>query len=144
LGVLVYSGIDIFSPSKAIDVPYPVLLGVLSGIANLIPVVGMKLIWIPLASYMWGNAYLTGILIENTSFLIFATLAIYFIVDSFPDTILRPYLAGREHIPMGLLFFTYIFGTAVFGLAGIILGPIILVVTVNFFRLVLPEIKKDQ
>jgi predicted PurR-regulated permease PerM len=142
LGIAVFVAIDVITPSDRIIVPYPILLGLLCGIANLIPIVGMKIIWIPLVAYMWINAHAAGLLAANIIFLVFSTLEIYVFVDWFPDIILRPYLSGSETVPMGLLFFTYIFGAAVFGFAGILIGPLVLITVMNYFRVVLPEIKK--
>ncbi|MFH1835302.1 MAG: AI-2E family transporter [Methanobacteriota archaeon] len=140
LGIIVYVGLDILSPE--IKIPYPILLGSLSGVANLIPVVGMKLIWIPLVIYLAFKAYIGGVLMSSIGFLVVSALAIYIIVDWFPDMVLRPFLSGSKRIPMGVLFFTYIFGVAVFGFTGILIGPIIVVTVLNFLRVVLPEIKK--
>lgn len=142
LGALVFSAIDLFSPAKEMVIPYPILLGVLCGIANLIPIVGMKIVWIPLVFYMVFNAYFNGMLLAQIWFLAASIIGIYVIIDWFPDMVLRPYLSGSKRVKMGLLFFTYIAGGAVFGFSGIIIGPLIVVVTINFFRTVLPEIKK--
>lgn len=142
LGIVVFIGVDMLAQSERIMIPYPILFGVLGGIANLIPVVGMKIVWIPLIANMWFQASTGGILVESLSYLVVSTLAVYIIVDWFPDMILRPYLSGSDTVPMGLLFFTYIFGAAVFGFAGILIGPLVLITVMNYFRVVLPEIKK--
>ncbi|MFH1788771.1 MAG: AI-2E family transporter [Candidatus Altiarchaeota archaeon] len=142
LGIIVLVGVDMMSPTSKIDVPYPILLGVLCGIANLIPIVGMKIIWIPLVIYITFNAYVGGALVSYVWFLVLSGLAIYVIVDWFPDMVLRPYLSGSERIPMGVLFFTYVFGASVFGFSGILIGPIVVVTSINFFRVIFPELKK--
>lgn len=141
-GILILVGMDVSSPSPKIDVPYPILLGVFCGIANLIPIVGMKIIWIPLMVYMFGNAYFDGILVAHVGYLVIASLGLYIIVDWFPDMVLRPYLSGSDRIPMGVLFFTYVFGATVFGFSGILIGPIVVVSSIHFARVIFPELKK--
>lgn len=142
LGAVTFVVIDLVSPSAFIEVPYPILLGALCGIANLIPIVGMKIVWIPLVGYLFLNAFLHGILATQIVFLVLTAIGIYIIVDWFPDMVLRPYLSGTDRIPMGLLFFTYIFGATVFGISGILIGPAVVIVALTFMRIVLPEIKK--
>jgi predicted PurR-regulated permease PerM len=60
-------------------------------------------------------------------------------LDIIPQTAIQPYLAAREtHV--GLMLFSYIAGPAVFGWYGLFLGPFLLVVVVQVFRIVFPEI----
>ncbi|KAF5412132.1 MAG: hypothetical protein C5S38_08630 [Candidatus Methanophagaceae archaeon] len=119
--------------------PYPFLLAVLCGIGIFIPLVGMKLIWIPLWIYLVIQAYLNGILFTDGWYLLLFLIVVGVAADFTPDTILRPYISGK-HIHVGALLFVYIFGIAVFGFVGLFLGPIILVVATRFVEIVLPEL----
>jgi len=49
VAIAVYSGYNALVPA-AVEVPYPALAGALTGIASLIPVVGMKIVHVPLAT----------------------------------------------------------------------------------------------
>jgi len=117
-------------------VPYPYLVGLLTGVASLVPVVGMKLVYVPVGAYLGvaGAGSPDGI-----AFLAAFLLVSFFIVDVLPDFVLRPYVSGRN-LHVGSVMFAYIFGPLLFGWYGIFLGPVILVLTVQFGRLVLPEL----
>ncbi|MEF8806670.1 AI-2E family transporter [Natronomonas sp.] len=137
IAVVSYLGYNAFAPST-VEVPYPVLAGVLTGIASLIPVVGMKIVYIPLAA----AAALPSVLGGDPSMLIyvvgFLALAVV-IVDTIPDLLLRPYLSGnRTHV--GLLLLAYIFGPIIFGFYGLFLAPILLVLALTFVDVALPPL----
>jgi predicted PurR-regulated permease PerM len=120
----------------SLQIPYPALLGVLTGVASLIPVVGMKIIYVPMLGYLSYTAY-----VQNGGFGFVAVVAgvTIVVVDLLPDFILRPYVSGRN-LHIGLVMFAYILGPLLFGWPGIFLGPIILVLVFHFARIVLPEL----
>jgi predicted PurR-regulated permease PerM len=136
IGAIVYSLLNFFAPVGA-GIPYPALVGFLAGAASLVPVVGMKLVYVPVTVYLFGAAYLSG----DPNYTIPAAFAVlsFVVVDTIPDLILRPYVSGRN-LHVGLVMFAYIFGPLLFGWYGIFLGPMILVFVVHFARLVLPEL----
>ncbi|WP_255149222.1 AI-2E family transporter [Halorarius halobius] len=136
IGAIVYSVLNFFAPAGS-AIPYPALVGLLAGAASLIPVVGMKLVYVPVAAYLFGTEYLAA---DPVYWFPVAFVALSFvIVDTIPDLILRPYVSGRN-LHVGLVMFAYIFGPLLFGWYGIFLGPMMLVVVVHFARLVLPEL----
>ncbi|MFB6077207.1 MAG: AI-2E family transporter, partial [Candidatus Nanohaloarchaea archaeon] len=51
IGAISYGVLDLISPA-GVGIPYPTLLGLLTGIASLVPVVGIKLVYVPLAGYL--------------------------------------------------------------------------------------------
>lgn len=121
-------------------VPYPELLGLLTGVASLIPVVGMKLVYVPITLYLLVQQ------ITQPGSLVFVGLFFFvsfIIVDTLPDFVLRPYVSGRN-LHVGTVMFAYIFGPLLFGWYGIFLGPILLVFAYHFARLVLPELLADE
>jgi len=61
----------------------------------------------------------------------------FVIVDTIPDLVLRPYVSGRN-LHVGAVMIAYTLGPLLFGWYGIFLGPIILVLVINFARHVLP------
>jgi len=121
-------------------IPYEVLAGILCGIATLIPVVGIKLIWIPLLGILGLQGLITGTLISNFWFLLLFFLVVNVVVDFTPDIVLRPYVSGKD-VHKGMIMLAFIFGPLVFGIKGIFLGPIILIVVTEFMKIVLPEIR---
>ena len=134
LGATVYWVTNQFAP-PGVPIPEPVLLGLLVGAASLVPVVGMKLVWVPVALGMAADA-----LVGEPEALwfpaVFALVSVV-VVDSIPDQLLRPYVSGRT-LHVGLVMIAYILGPLLFGWYGIFLGPLVLVVVFEFARIVFP------
>lgn len=94
-----------------------VLWGVVMGILSLLPAVGAALVWIPAA----GILIFTGELLRGVLLLIFGTVII-----GLADNILRPLLVGRDtQMPDYLILVATLGGITVFGLSGVVIGPII-------------------
>lgn len=136
IGAAAYNLVNLVAP-PALAIPYPTLIGLLAGAASLIPVVGMKLVYFPVAGYLGIRAA-----IESPELLWFPALfsaVSLVVVDTIPDLVLRPYVSGRD-LHVGMVMLAYIFGPLLFGWYGIFLGPMILVLVVHFVRIVLPEL----
>ncbi|MDR9380746.1 MAG: AI-2E family transporter [Natronomonas sp.] len=137
IAIVVFTAYNAVVPT-AVEVPYPSLAGALTGIASLIPVVGMKIVYLPLAGItslpiaLGGDLALFGYIV---GFLVLAAV----VVDTIPDLVLRPYLSGkRTHV--GLLMLAYIFGPIVFGFYGLFFAPMILVLGLTFADTALPRL----
>jgi predicted PurR-regulated permease PerM len=163
IGASAYNLLNLVAPAP-VAVPYPTLLGLLAGIGSLIPVVGMKLVYFPVAVYLGGVAF--GVGTDVLWFPVLFAAVSFLIVDTIPDFIVRPYISGGGSLPagplgwfgsdegaertepqprtrglhLGMVMFAYIFGPLLFGWYGIFLGPMLLVCLVHFARLVLPEL----
>ncbi len=138
-GMIVYTFINIFLAPE-LPIPYPILLGVLCGIASLIPGVGVSLIWIPTAFLLAVSAYLGPGLIENLQFLGIFVVSSLILVDFIPSWLIRAKISGKG-VDDSLMFLAYILGPMAFGISGILIGPIVLVLSVNFIKVVLPKLK---
>ena len=129
IAVVTYTGYNVVAPA-AVEVPYPALAGALTGIASLIPVIGMKIVYVPLAAATSVPTILNNdlaLLVYVAGFLVVVAV----VVDTIPDIVLRPYFSGKTtHV--GLLMLAYIFGPVVFGFHGLFLAPIILVLALTF------------
>ncbi|THE65503.1 AI-2E family transporter [Salinadaptatus halalkaliphilus] len=137
IAVVTFMSYNLAVPS-AVEVPYPALAGALTGIASLIPVVGMKIVYVPVAIAASVPIYFSGDFAMLVYIVGFLALAVV-IVDTIPDLVLRPYLSGkRTHV--GLLMLAYIFGPVVFGFYGLFLAPIILVLGLTFADTALPRL----
>jgi predicted PurR-regulated permease PerM len=136
IGALAYNVLNLFAPGAA-AVPYPTLVGLLTGIGSLVPVVGMKVVYFPVAAYMGASAAQA----DPATLWFPATFAVvsFVIVDAVPDLVLRPWVSGRG-MHLGMVMLAYIFGPLLFGWYGIFLGPMLLVLIVHFTKLVLPEL----
>jgi predicted PurR-regulated permease PerM len=139
IGAISFSLLNYVAPA-GLTIPYPALTGLLAGAASLIPVVGMKLVYVPLVGYLGFEAILSG---GGYSFVFLFFAVSFVIVDSVPDFVLRPYVSGRN-LHVGLVMFAYILGPLLFGWYGIFLGPILLVFIVHFGRIVLPELLANE
>lgn len=95
----------------------PILLGVLTGFASFIPVVGTSMVWVPATLYLLISGSTTNGLI---------LLGFSVLVISQADHFLRPMLiGGRMELHRMLLFFSILGGLALFGILGIFLGPML-------------------
>ena len=135
IAVAVYLALDWLAPGNT-GVAYPILLGLITGIATLIPVVGMKLVYVPYTLILLVLAA-TGSGPLWFPFVFFVVTLV--VVDTFPDLFVRSYVSSGN-ITMGLVLFAYILGTLVFGWYGIFFGPILLVAFVHFAKEVFPRI----
>lgn len=141
IGILVFSGYNLIAPS-AVRVPFAPLVGSLTGAGSLIPVVGMKIVYLPVGLLLAIGAVASG-QPELFSFVVLFLLLAFVVVDTIPDFLIRPYVSGnRTHI--GLLMFAYILGPIAFGFYGIFLAPILLVLIAEFFRTVAPYVLSGQ
>jgi Predicted permease len=137
VGAIVFMGYNVVAPA-AVEVPYPVLSGALTGIASLIPVIGMKIVYVPLAIAAAVPVVLEGqlgLLVYLGGFLLLAIV----VVDTIPDIVLRPYLSG-DQTHVGLLMLAYIFGPVVLGFYGLFFAPMVLVIGLTFADTALPRL----
>ena len=95
----------------------PVLWGVVMALLSILPAVGPGIVWLPAAIILIVNdRLLAGIVL----------IAIGVLVIGLVDNVLRPILVGRDtRMPDYLILLSTLGGLAAFGLAGIIIGPII-------------------
>ena len=98
----------------------PVLLGTLTAIAALVPVVGTMLVWIPAVGFL----LLSGHLVEGIGLDVWCAVAV-----GSADNFLRPLLiSGRTGLPFSLMTLGALGGLAAFGFFGLVAGPLILAV----------------
>jgi predicted PurR-regulated permease PerM len=140
IGAAAYNTLNFVAPA-GLAIPYPTLVGLLTGAASLIPIVGMKLVYFPVSAYLGLETALADPALLWFPALFFAVSLVA--VDTIPDLVLRPYVSGRN-LHVGLVMLAYIFGPLLFGWYGIFLGPMLLVLVVHFLRIVLPELVAGQ
>jgi predicted PurR-regulated permease PerM len=112
-----------------LGLPSAIVWGVAMVFLSMIPMLGAFLVWVPAAIYLFATGhYLKGIFL-----VLWGTLVIGMI-----DNFLRPKLVGgRTKLHELLIFFAVLGGLQVFGVLGIVLGPVVLAVTlalVDVFR----------
>jgi predicted PurR-regulated permease PerM len=100
-----------------LGVKWAVLCGVLMAFLSLLPAVGAALMWLPVAIYF----FVTGAIWQSIALAAYGVLVIGLV-----DNVLRPMLVGKDtRLPDYLVMITTLGGIAVFGINGLVLGPVI-------------------
>lgn len=141
IAVVVFSLLNAFAPDPALRIPSPILLGILCGVSALLPVIGMFVITVPLFLYILVQALLAGTFMTNLGFFILMIVGIVVLVQILPGFVIGPLMA-RGQVNTGLLMFAYLLGPIVFGIAGLFIGAIVLVLLTHYFTIVLPSVTK--
>jgi predicted PurR-regulated permease PerM len=141
ISIVTYYLYNLFVPG-VIDIPFPALLGAVAGIGSLIPVVGIKLVYVPLTIGLGANAWLAG---EPG---LLGPVAVLFVVSAFvgdfvPDIIIRAQVSSDD-THSGLLLIAYVVGPSVFGFYGLFLAPILLICMTNAMTVLLPYVVSGQ
>jgi len=136
LSGIIYSVLDTVAP-PGLSIPVPILLAVVTGVATFVPLVGRSVV------YLLVGGYLTVVAVRTNPASLWFPALFFSVLLLGLDTLVRygvrPYLSGRS-LHTGLMLFAYLLGTALFGWYGVFYGPFLLVVTVEFARLVLPRL----
>lgn len=104
----------------------PLFWGAMMAFASLIPIVGTALIWLPAALYL----AFTG----ETDWALFMLAWGILVVGSI-DNFLRPLFMQGATMNTVVVFFSLIGGLQVFGLMGLIYGPLIFGITLVLFKM---------
>jgi predicted PurR-regulated permease PerM len=100
-----------------VGLPAALLWGALMTIAALLPAIGPAIVWIPVTAYLFAIGAIWQAIFVIVSGVLLIGLA---------DNILRPLLVGRDTgIPDWLVLVTTLGGIDVFGLSGIVIGPLV-------------------
>ncbi|HEY0320163.1 MAG TPA: AI-2E family transporter [Pyrinomonadaceae bacterium] len=105
----------------ALGLPSAIVWAVVMTFLSMIPMAGSFLVWVPAAIYLalaghWGKALML---------VVWGTLVIGTV-----DNFLRPKLVGeRTKLHELFIFFSVLGGLQVFGVVGIVLGPVVLAIT---------------
>ncbi len=111
----------------ALGVPSPIVWAVVIAFASLIPVVGAVVVWLPTALWFLFSGDITRAVV---------LIAVGVIGIGLVDNVLRPLLlSGRSSVNGLVVFFGLLGGVAAFGFIGLVLGPIVLVVTGRLLRM---------
>lgn len=118
----------------ALGVPQPVTWAVVTAIASFLPLVGTLTVWVPVAGWLFVEGHPAKAVI----------LAIWgaLVVTALTDYVIRPrFVGGRGHGHPLLTLIALLGGIEVFGLAGLVIAPIVMSVSVAAFRLYEREIR---
>jgi predicted PurR-regulated permease PerM len=108
-------------------IPDPAFFGALTAVASLVPAIGTLLVWIPLGVYRIASGHVAAGLISLT----YSALVVGVVTDYF----LRPkLLGGDKNVPLLLTFVSLFGGVEVFGLVGLVLGPVIVTLSLAVLK----------
>jgi predicted PurR-regulated permease PerM len=133
---VVYNAYNLLAPA-AVEMPIPTALALATGLASFVPIVVGKLVYVPLTGGLSVAALRTdpGLVAYPVGLFLVALVCL----DIVPQTVVRPYLSGRD-LHTGATMLSYVLGATVFGWYGLFVGPLVLVLVVQAARIVLPEL----
>lgn len=108
-------------------VPEAALLAALTAMCSLVPAIGTLLVWVPVGVGLIVTDHVAAGIFE----LVWGAL----VVGVLSDYVIRPKLVGGGgHVPTLLTFISLFGGVRVFGLLGLIVGPVIAAVALALLR----------
>jgi predicted PurR-regulated permease PerM len=111
-----------------LGLPSPLLWGVVMFFLCMIPMAGAFFVWVPAAIYL----ALTGALLKAIVLVVWGVTVIGSI-----DNFLSPRLVGkRARLHELLIFFAVLGGLQVFGVLGLVLGPVVVAITLALIEMV--------
>jgi len=128
LAISVIQGTLGFLIFLVLGLPSPLLWGVVMFLLSMIPMAGAFIVWVPAALYL----LLTGSFIKALVLVAWGVLVIGSI-----DNFLSPRLVGRRaRLHELLIFFSVLGGLQVFGVLGLVLGPVLAAITLALIEVV--------
>ncbi len=129
-----FVGIGTTAGMWALGMPYPLLLGVAAGIAELVPLAGPYL----------ASAPGIGLAFFQPTWKLIAVLVFFVVLQMIENHILAPAVMGREvEIPPLLVILALLIGASLLGILGAVLAlPVTAVIQVLWTDLIVPEIKR--
>jgi len=108
-------------------VPRPVFLGIATLVASFVPVIGTALIWIPVTALLVLTGHVTAAIFIGAWCGVLLTAA---------DNVVKPLaMRGKVEMHTGLVFLALLGGITMFGLLGIIAGPLVIAFLLALLRM---------
>lgn len=124
LGIVTAAGFYLISLVTT-PIPFTVLWAVLIGVAALLPLFAAFMVYGPIGIYY----FIAGEPLKATLIIIFGTI----VINVMAEVVLRPYIGSKqmnEH-PL-VIFLGFLTGPLVLGFKGLIIGPLLLILTKEF------------
>jgi predicted PurR-regulated permease PerM len=108
-------------------IPFSIFWGLIAAVLAILPIGGAALVWIPGALFL----FFTGSKIGSVLFFLWGLILV-----SLPDNFLKPLLIGkRTQLPAFFLFIGILGGLSVYGLLGILFGPLVVTLLYAFVQI---------
>lgn len=140
IATVAYAATNLVAPS-GLQVPMVLVLGFLTGVTSIVPIVVGKLVYLPVVALLGMQAMRAGG--NHLPFVGGVLVAYVVLLDLLPQSFLQPYVSGRK-FDMILLLFAYVLGPLLFGWYGFFLLPIVVVLVFEAVRIVLPELVRGE
>lgn len=102
-----------------VGVDAAIILGLATGVASFLPVVGSAVIWLPVAIFF----AIKGVWWKSIFLLAWGTFLI-----ALTDNVIRTYFSTAEEMPLFFMFLGLIGGMAVYGAPGLVIGPLVVAI----------------
>ncbi|RYF11754.1 MAG: AI-2E family transporter [Deltaproteobacteria bacterium] len=123
----IFQACVLFAGFVATQIPHASFFGILALPAALVPLVGSQLIWAP----AMGILIFQGRVGAGIALAAWCTITVLII-----DNVIKPWvLRGKVEFHGGLLLLGFIGGLALFGLPGLVAGPLVVTFTLTLFRI---------
>ena len=112
-------------------VPHAFFFGLCTLVASFIPVVGTLIVWMPAVAFLW----LAG---SHGGSILLAVWCLVFVVGAEhigKPIILRYVLGGQQEMHTGIVFLALLGGLEMFGLIGLVLGPLVFAFLLAMLRI---------
>jgi predicted PurR-regulated permease PerM len=117
-------------------IPQPLLWGTVTLLASFLPVVGTTIIWIPIGIVSIASGHVAAG--------VFTFVWGFFVTTGFADYVIRPRLVGSDgHVHPLPLLVSLLSGVELFGLMGLIVGPMLMSLCLAVLRIYALERGKD-
>ena len=128
LAISVIQGTLGFLIFLVLGLPSPLLWGVVMLLMSMIPMAGAFVVWVPASLYLLlTGSYIKALLLAGWGVLVIGSI----------DNFLSPRLVGRRaRLHELLIFFSVLGGLQVFGVLGLVLGPVLAAVTLALIEVV--------
>ena len=112
-------------------VPHPIFFGLLTLVASFIPVIGTMLVWAPAVGLLWmfGQHAMAIVLLAWCLLIVIGAEQVG------KPFVMRAILRSREEIHGGLVFLSLLGGIEMFGLIGVVLGPLMVAFFLSMVRI---------
>jgi predicted PurR-regulated permease PerM len=110
-----------------LELPSPVLWGVIMGLLSVVPVFGSWIVWVPTAAFLALDGHWVAAIVLT---------AWGGVVIGWIDNVLYPVLVGnRLRLHTVPTFVAVVGGLTVFGVSGVVLGPLVVEVTLGLLQI---------
>jgi len=112
-------------------VPHAIFFGLCTLIASFIPVVGTLIVWLPAVAFLW-------LADDHASAILLTVWCLVFVVGAEhvgKPLALRYVLGGQQEMHTGIVFLSLLGGLEMFGLIGLVLGPLVFAFLLAMLRI---------